>query len=284
MREAQEARREAEMLEVSDPRSDSRNSPQVTGRDDVEDDIAPRPTIQLSSLPPNMSGDEIKVLLRDHLKVQSVRFLPPARPISNIKRSNSVIVTLSSEVPTSQIDTVISTLKDRYLGCGFYLSISRHLSSTALHPSMVPSAVTQSLEPFGAEKPKDQQARFSMRNAPPPIDQRGFAPPDSYDSQVRSRYANEAQQEAKVSVRPPLEIEATKAIHTLVDHLLQEPDPARAVETEAMLMALPEVQKDERFAFLYDSKSPAGVYYRYLLWAPEGEDEAFKDMKRRTTG
>jgi len=44
-------------------------------------------------------------------------------------------------------------------------------------------------------------------------------------------------------------------------------------------MTLPEVQKDERFAFLYDSKSPAGVYYRYCLWAPDSIDEQKQNAK-----
>ena len=281
MREAQEARREQEMLELGHSGSDSRGSPQQTTRDEIQDFDAPRPTVQLTSLPPNIGVDELKSLLRDHLSVQSIRFLPPGGPGSNIKRSASAIATLPSDISTTQIDTAVSALKDRYLGCGFYLSISRHLSSAAIHPSMAANSVGSQVEPFGAEKPRDQSARYSMRNAPPPLDQRGFAPPDSYDTPSRLPYGNATKQEPTVSVRPPLEIEAVKAIHAIVDQLLQEPDPERALETEAMLMGLPEVQRDERFAFLFDSKSPAGVYYRYLLWSPQEQNEATKDMKRR---
>jgi len=35
---------------------------------------------------------------------------------------------------------------------------------------------------------------------------------------------------------------------------------------EHALMNLPSVQNDERFAFLFDARSQAGKYYRYLLW------------------
>ena len=283
MREAQEARREQEMLEYGDSRSDSRGSPHVAGLDEGQDLDAPRPTIQLSSLPPNMSTEEVQALLRDRLKVHSVRFLPPGGPGSNVRRSMSAIATLSSEISTAQIDAAVSALKDKYLGCGFSLSILRHLSSTALHPSMTGNVAAPSTEPFGADKPRDQP-RFSMRNAPPPIDQRGFAPPDSYDASVRSGHGANTQQDARVFVRPPSEIQAIKAIHTVVDQLLLESDPERAVEMEAMLMALPQVQKDERFAFLYDSRSPAGVYYRYLLWEPEERDERSREMARRDPG
>ena len=283
MREQHEARREQAMLGHEDPTGDSRGSPQPVHEDEREDD-APKPTIQLSSLPPGISADEIKVLLRDHLNVHAVRFLPPAAPGSNTKRAVSAIVTLSSDVSTGQIDTAVTFLKDKYLGCGFYLSISRHLSSAALHPSMAASNNTTSTEPFGAEKPRDHQARISMRNAPPPMDSRGFAPPGSYDSPIRPPYGSNAQPASILSVRPPLGIEVVKAVHTIVDHLLLEPDPERALETEAMLMSLSEVQKDEKFAFLYDSRSPAGIYYRFLLWAPEDREEAVREMKRNARG
>ncbi|KAK3724197.1 hypothetical protein LTR37_001322 [Vermiconidia calcicola] len=283
MREAQEARREQEeLLSRESARSHSRGSPQPVVREEEHDVDAPRPTIQLSSLPPNISSKEVKVLLRDHLKVHSVRFLPPAGPGSNTKRSMSAIATLSSDTSTTQIDTAVSALKDKYLGCGFYLGLSRHLSSVALHPSMAASTAAPSAEPFGAEKPREQQAHFSMRNAPPPMDQRGFAPPDTYDNSGRPKYGVTPQPpEATVAVRPPMEIETVKAIHTVADQLLLEPDPARALQMEAMLMALPEVQRDERFAFLYDSRSPGGVYYRFLLWAAEEAEEAARDVRRR---
>jgi U2-associated protein SR140 len=280
LREAQEARREYEDYGYSG--SNSRGSPQPTAREEETQDFdAPRPTIQLSSLPPNISVDELKSLLQTYVAVQSIRFVPPGGPGSDSKRSAVAAATLSPDVPTSQIDTAVSALKNKYLACGFYLSISRHLSSAALHPSVSSSMAGQQAEPFGAEKLRDQRDRFSMRNAPPPMDQRGFAPPDSYDTPSRPSYGGAAKQDPTVAVQPPLEIELIKAIHTVVDHLLLEPDPERAVETEALLMSLPDVQRDERFAFLYDSKSPAGVYYRYLLWSHQEQDEATKDVKRR---
>ena len=280
LREAQEARREYEDYGRSG--SDSRGSPQPAATvEEVQDFDAPRPTIQLSSLPPNISLEDLKSLLKIQVAVQSIRFVPPGGPGSDSQGSAVAIATLSSNVPTAQIDTAVSALKNKYLGCGFYLSISRHLSSAAMHPSVSNSIVGQQAEPFGAEKPRDQRDRFSMRNAPPPMDRRGFAPPDSYDTPSRPSYGSAAKQDPTVAVQPPLEIGLVKAIHTVVDHLLLEPDPERALETEAMLMSLPEVQRDERFAFLYDSKSPAGVYYRYLLWSPQEDDEATRDVKRR---
>ena len=37
-------------------------------------------------------------------------------------------------------------------------------------------------------------------------------------------------------------------------------------EFEALLMTRPEVQRDERWAWLWDPRSPGGVWYRWRLW------------------
>ncbi|KAK5169840.1 uncharacterized protein LTR77_005818 [Saxophila tyrrhenica] len=283
MREAQEARREQEeMLAYEGPGDDARDSPGLNARAEQDDVDAPRPTIQLSSLPPDTTADGIKSLLKDQLKVHSVRFLPPSAPGTETKRTLSAIATLSSDISSSQIDLAIGALKQKYLGRGFYLSVSRHLSSAAFHPTVISSNAASSNEPFGAERPRETRDQHSsMRNAPPPMEHRGFAPPDSYDAPSRSRQRGPDRVDAVVAVRPPADIEAVNAIHTVVDRLLLEPDPARALQIEASLMSLPEVQLDERFAFLYDSQSTAGAYYRFLLWAPDEPSDVARDDKRQ---
>lgn len=281
MREAQEARREQEGLIDDYPRSRSahREDSYSSAHEDDREDIAPRPTVQLSCLPPSMNSEEVKLLLRDFLPVHSVRFQPPTGPDLGVKKSLTAIATLSTETSTSQIDAAVSALKDKYLGYGFSLSISRHLSSTSLLPSISAAPSALSTEPFGAQKiNKEQPGRFSMRSAPPPSE---FAPPDSYEASSRS-YSSAAN--ATIAVQPPLEIGTIRAIHTMVDRLLSEPDPDRALELEAMLMALPEVAQDERFSFLYDSRSTAGVYYRFLLWNDDESFESIQERKRLAKG
>ena len=282
MREAQEARREQGLLAPDHPRGDSRHTPQVSAQEAEQEDDAAKPTVQLSSLPPEFTAKDAEALLKGYVNVHSVQFLPPAGPGSAGKRSLSAIATLDVETKTGQIDSAISALKDKYLGYGFHLSISRHLSSAALHPSMAGLSASASTEPFGAEKPKEP-ARPSLRNAPPPPDHRGFAPPESYDSPARPTYGSAVQPEALINVRAPFAIETIRAVHIIVEQLLSEPDPMYAMELEAYLMAKPDVQKDERFSFLFDSRSPAGVYYRYLLWGPEEGDD-IKEQKRRAKG
>lgn len=271
LREQQEARREQQALadEYSETALSKRQDQhRDQAQEDEQEDVAPRPTIQLSSLPPATTADDVKMLLRDHLEVHSVHFQQPTGPASTSRKSLTAIATLSSETSTSQIDTVVSTLKDKYLGFGFHLSLSRHLSSTALLPTLSVGPNATSAEPFGAEKPiKNDSSRASMRHAPPPGQ---FAPPDSFEAVNRG---TQPSTNAKVVVQPPQDIKTIRAIHVLADRLLSEPDSDRALELEAMLMALPEVQEDERFSFLYDSKSAAGVYYRYLLWNDTDETD-----------
>ena len=44
------------------------------------------------------------------------------------------------------------------------------------------------------------------------------------------------------------------------------------------------VWRDERFAFLFDTQSPAGIYYRYLLWNPLDSDDRLREHKRGIQG
>ncbi|EMC92797.1 hypothetical protein BAUCODRAFT_151203 [Baudoinia panamericana UAMH 10762] len=283
MREAQEARREQQSASYLRHRGREEQSPyrdREDRDDDREESSVPRQTVQLAQLPPDTTRERVDNLLKGYLEVHDVQFQPPAGPGLPAKRSLSALVQLARDTTTPQIDSAVSALRNKYLGCGFYLAISRHLSSAALHPSMTAAGVSISSEPFGAEKPKQQHARSTMRNAPPPQDHRGFAPPESYDSPARDWYDMPKQPEALVSVHTPIDIETVRAIHILVEKLATEPTPLRGMKLEALLMAKPEVQNDERFAFLYDSRSPAGIYYRYLLWGREDPT----DRKKRAKG
>lgn len=279
MREAQEARRESEALQKEYGRSSSGMGEQQSSANEEDSiDAAPRPTIQLSSLPPSTTELDVKALLADYLAVHEVTFQSQSSG-SGGRKSKTAIATLSSETPISQIDAATSALKDKYLGTGFHLSVSRHLSSTSLLPTLSSVPTGASTEPFGAQKPSRDQPRggYSMRNAPPPSD---FGPPESYDTPARQA----AYKNATIAVQPPLDIGTIRAVHTLVERLLSEPDPDRALQIEALLMQQPEVQRDERFSFLYDSKSPAGVYYRFLLWSDDDTFDSIQERKRLAKG
>ena len=132
--------------------------------------------------------------------------------------------------------------------------------------------------PFGAEKPREERPRFSMRNAPPPGQ---FAPPESYESPARPSYGRDAEADATISVQVPTSIAEIRAIHKMAEYFLKMRNPNEALRHEAILMRRPQIRQDERFAFLYDSRSPAGQYYRWLLWGPDDADDAASEARRR---
>ncbi|EXJ87796.1 hypothetical protein A1O1_04723 [Capronia coronata CBS 617.96] len=233
---------------------------------DAEDLMAAaKPTLHLSSLPPGTSPAVIKSLFAPSpLTVDNVRILPAAPGPGSDRRSVSAIVTLAAETPATDIDTTVSHLQNKYLGFGFNLSISRHLSSAALTgagslSNNKPSASLNSL-PFGA-RPIPQHT--SLSRAPPPGHHGPgrFAPPPSYTSSTPygARPANFPP--TQVTVQAPNDLKQLRLIHKTVEALL-----TFGPEFEALLMSRPEIQRDEQWAWLWDSRSAGGVYYRWRLW------------------
>jgi U2-associated protein SR140 len=228
----------------------------------VEDKEAERavakPTVYLSSLPPGSSPAVIKALIPGNLTVDAVKIIPPPAVPSMERRFFSAIVTLAQETAASDIDAAVSALQSRYLGWGFYLSISRHLSSAAIHSGMpvtVGSSSKSSL-PFGA-KPVNQAPVGRLNRAPPPGPHRGgFAPPASYISQ----YGKPAST-AEIEVKPPSDLKQLRLIHKTLENLLKY-----GPEFEALLMSRPEVQREEKWAWIWDARSVGGVWYRWKLW------------------
>ena len=215
----------------------------------------PKPTLRLSSLPPGTSPAAIKAILPTNLTVDGVRILPPSAPGTLERKSSSAVVTLAKDTPALDIDTAVSALQNRYMGRGFYLSLSRHLSSASVAldtPSLGLSSSTSSL-PFGARPiPPPNFGR-----APPGGHRGGFAPPSSYNSAQYGRSAPQVQ----VNVNPPGDLKQLKLIHKTLEALL-----SHGPEFEALLMTRKDVQTDEKWAWLWDSRSTGGVYYRWRLW------------------
>ncbi|RMZ92098.1 hypothetical protein DV736_g651, partial [Chaetothyriales sp. CBS 134916] len=220
----------------------------------IEDPEAARPTLHLSNLPADTSPAVVKALMTPSpLVVEDVRILPGS---STDRKAVSALVTLAAETPATDIDTMVSHLQNKYLGFGFYLSISRHLSSAALTSAAglkTPSGSSTNL-PFGA-RPILQHS--SLSRAPPPGQSARFAPPTSYISSTP--YGSRAQSE--VVVQPPTDLKQLKMIHKTLEALL-----TYGPEFEALLMSRPKIQKGEEWAWLWDARSQGGVYYRWRLW------------------
>ena len=222
---------------------------------------APKPTLRLSSLPPGTSPAVIKSVLPSNLKVEGVRILPPSGPGNSDRRSLSAIITLAEDTPAIEIDTAVSALQNRYMGRGFYLSLSRHLSSAAVGtemPSMGTLSATSSL-PFGARPiPAGLGAGFG-RAQPSSTHHGGYAPPQSYTT--NSNQYGRGAPPVQVNVTPPSDLKQIKLIHKTVEAVI-----TNGPEFEALLMTRKDVQMEEKWAWLWDPRSVGGVWYRWRLW------------------
>ncbi|KAK8037913.1 coatamer subunit protein [Apiospora phragmitis] len=222
--------------------------------DRAEERAVAKPTLRLANLPPGTSPAVIKALIPPNLTVENVKILPQAAPVANERKSMAAIVILSQETPSTDMDSAVSSLQNRYLGYGFYLSLHRHLSSAVATTTLAPSSSLPRHDPFGA-KPAPQPA-----NGPPHSHQfhRGFAPPPSYGpgggALNRSNLLH-------VPVQAPRDIKQLQLIHKTIESVLEH-----GPEFEALLMSRPDVQREERWAWLWDARSAGGVWYRWRLW------------------
>ncbi|KAJ5916476.1 hypothetical protein N7504_000491 [Penicillium tannophilum] len=219
---------------------------------------AAKPTLQLTLLPPGTSPSVVKALIPSPLVVDNVHITRPSSQTVTERKSSAAIVTLASDTAASDIDNAVSALQNKYLGRGYYLSLSRHLSSAAVTSNISTGlgSSTASVLPFGAKNIQPTHGGRLNRAPPPGSHRGGFAPPSSYGSNI-GRVAPSTQ----VEVRVPLEIKQLRLIHKTLEALLQH-----GPEFEALLMSRPEVQRDEKWAWIWDARSPGGVYYRWKLW------------------
>jgi U2-associated protein SR140 len=231
-----------------------------TGRHGREEERAvPKPTLRLSSLPPGTSPAVIKALMPTTINIDSVRILPATGPGTQSERkSMSAIVTLAKDTAANDIEAAVNLLQNRYLGFGHYLSLHRHLSSAVSNVASLPSlGANTNSQPFGAKQVVVASA--GRGHAPPPTHQRGFAPPSSYGPPGPALTRNGPV--LHVPVHSPRDIKELKLIHKVIESLLNH-----GPEFEALLMSRPDVQREEKWAWLWDPRSVGGVWYRWRLW------------------
>ena len=234
--------------------SDDEGEPRATAR--AEEKAISKPTLRLASLPPGTSPAVIKALIPPNITVDGVKILPQSGPGDTDRKSTTAIVTLSKETAASDMDAAVSALQNRYLGFGYYLSLHRHLSSAAIAAPLTGLATTNAAShPFGA-KPVPQPAGVER-----PVQfgrGRGFAPPSSYGPP--GAVVNRAGL-LHVPVRPPNDIKKLRMVHKVIESVLEH-----GPDFEALLMTRPDVQRDEKWAWIWDARSEAGVWYRYRMW------------------
>ena len=240
-------------------KGDDEEEERIRNRDEEQKAIA-KPTLQLASLPPGTSPAVIKALLPLNLTVDAVRILPPSGPgVYTDRKSMNAIVTLAKDTPANDIDAAVGSLQNRYLGYGQYLNLHRHLSSAAISNSApIPTLGATSSQPFGAKPVVLPSA--GRGHAPPPHQRRGFAPPTSYAPTGQGNLPRTGPL-LHVPVQPPSDIKELRLIHKVIESLL-----THGPEFEALLMSRADVQREEKWAWLWDPRSTGGVWYRWRLW------------------
>ncbi|KAJ5591188.1 hypothetical protein N7450_005160 [Penicillium hetheringtonii] len=245
---------------------------------------AARPTLYLASLPPGTSPSVLKSLITSPLVVENVNILRPQNQSPTERKSAAAIITLASDSAASDIDSAVSALQNKYLGRGYYLTLSRHLSSAAISsnmPSNINMISTGSL-PFGAKTTQPNFGGGSLSRAPPPGSHRGgFAPPSSYGPNLGQNVST-----TQVEVNAPTDIKQLRMIHKTLEKLLNH-----GPEFEALLMSRPEVQKDEKMGLdlgckeshgnrRTKSQKPSSVFEDGPSWMPPEKDIKFEFTTR----
>lgn len=221
-----------------------------------EERAVAKPTLRLINLPPATSPAVIKALIPSTLNVEGVKILSPAAQGTD-RKSLTAIVTLAPDTAASEIDAAVSALQNKYLGFGYYLSLHRHLSSAAMavaaEASVMGSAAAS--HPFGA-KPVTTPGPGNGHGGPHGGPGR-FAPPSSYGPAG----APLSRTLFHVPIQPPRDIKQLRMIHKVVESVLEH-----GPEFEALLMSRPDVQREEKWAWIWDARSQGGIWYRWRLW------------------
>lgn len=238
--------------------SDDEDEVMGDSRDRAEEKAIAKPTLRLTNLPLGTSPAVVKALIPENMTVENVRILPPSAPGGSERKCSVAIVTLSKETPANEMDAAVSALQNRYLGYGYYLSLHRHLSS-AVAASSAMQGTSLSLgggQPFGA-KPVEQPSGPDK-----PAHQhgfhRGFAPPSSYGPAGMGINRSNL---LYVPVQPPQDVRTIQLISKTIEGVLEH-----GPQFEALLMSRPDVQREERWAWIWDARSEGGIWYRWRLW------------------
>ncbi|KAM0355939.1 hypothetical protein ACHAPU_000328 [Fusarium lateritium] len=226
-------------------------------KDRAEEKAIAKPTLRLSNIPPGTSPATIKALIPDNLIVENVNTAPSTGSGGPERKHAVSIVTLSQDTPANEIDAAVTALQNRYMGYGYYLSLHRHLSSAVASSLALPSiGSSSSSHPFGAkpvEQPSGPQNPHTQHGF-----QKGFAPPTSYGPPGAGVNRSNL---LHVPVKPPSDVKTIQLISKVIEGVLEH-----GPEFEALLMSRPEIQKEEKWAWIWDARSQGGIWYRWRLW------------------
>ncbi|KAJ4349162.1 hypothetical protein N0V95_004804 [Ascochyta clinopodiicola] len=197
-----------------------------------------------SNLPPMMDPKRVEELFADFpsLKVTKVEKISPQGSSQKGRPSATMKVIFDKDASARDLDDAMNRLNDKkYLGRGYYLHLDRYLGGRVV-------GTEQRTEPFGAR----WQAPEAVK---------GYAPPPDLGGGVRDRdRARTDTERLVITANQPPDIATLRLVHMTIEGVING-----GVEFEAGLMNDPQVQEEERFAWLFDQKHPVNRYYRWRL-------------------
>jgi U2-associated protein SR140 len=198
-----------------------------------------------SNLPPAIDPRRVEELFAEFpsLKITRVEKIPPQGPSVKGRPSATMTVIFDKDANARDLDDAMNKLNDKkYMGKGYYLHLDRYLGGRAMD-------TVQRTEPFGARWQAPEVSK-------------GFAPPPDLGGSGgggRDRPREDTEQLIVTANQPP-DAATLRLVHQTMEGVI-----LGGVEFEAALMNDPQVQGEERFAWLYDQKHPVNRYYRWRL-------------------
>ncbi|KAI4700554.1 hypothetical protein J4E81_003515 [Alternaria sp. BMP 2799] len=195
-----------------------------------------------SNLPPEIDSRRVEELFADFpsLKISRVDRIPQGSRVEG-RPSATMNITFDKEANARDLDAAMNKLNDKkYLGKGYYLHLDRYLGSRT-------ADTTQQTKAFGA--------RWQAPELP-----KGFAPPPDLGGGGGGRGSRENTEDLIITANQPPDLATLRLVHQTIEGVI-----LGGVEFEAALMNEPQVQEEERFAWLYDQKHPVNRYYRWRL-------------------
>ncbi|CAI6340120.1 unnamed protein product [Periconia digitata] len=212
-----------------------------------EENVFTTVVAKASNLPPAIDTRRVEELFAGFpsLNVVKVERITPSSPNSSSHKSRpsaTMKITFDKDASARDLDDAMYRLNDkRYLGRGYYLHLDRYLGdySKSTKQPEAPFAATI----FDVELPK------------------GVAPPPGLGGQSnRHQHINNSIKRSLITANAPPDVATMRLIHQTIEGVIEG-----GVEFEAALMQDDQVQKEERFAWLFDQTHPLNRYYRWRL-------------------
>lgn len=242
---------------------EEQDSSSPSGSDDEAEDeanakaAAHRPALRISNLPPNTPTERVKSLIPYQFGKVEIDTDVPTAPRTGERKSEGRIVTFPVGTASNEVDSLIASLNQKYMGKGYYLHVSRYLKTPPLNqPILGALDRNREVKPFGAKLVQHTQLDI----APLPEGQAPSSSSRNQSHQSNNQQSNHSNKKYEVVVQIP-ELKQMRMINKTIELVIKY-----GPEFEYELMADEDVIRDEKWAFLWDSSSAAGIYYRYRLW------------------